>query len=77
MTTQKTIALTRRAFAGKVMSLLFNMLSQLVIHFSTKEQASFNFHGNSEGLYFGVSKSLQLVTAAMKLKVIKQLLIIC
>ena len=31
MTTGKTIALTRRTFAGKVMSLLFNMLSRLVI----------------------------------------------
>ena len=30
MTTGKTIALTRRTFAGKVMSLLFNMLSRLV-----------------------------------------------
>ena len=31
MTTGKTIALTRRPFVGKVMSLLFNMLSRLVI----------------------------------------------
>ena len=31
MTTGKTIALTTRTFAGKVMSLLFNMLSRLVI----------------------------------------------
>ena len=31
MTTGKTIALTRWTFAGKVMSLLFNMLSRLVI----------------------------------------------
>ena len=31
MTTGKTIVLTRRAFVGKVMSLLFNMLSRLVI----------------------------------------------
>src|SRR5574341_1520240 len=31
MTTGKTIALTRRTFVGKVMSLLFNMLSELVI----------------------------------------------
>ena len=30
MTTGKTIALTRQIFAGKVMSLLFNMLSRLV-----------------------------------------------
>ena len=33
MTTRKTIALTRRTFVGKVMSLLFNMLSRLVITF--------------------------------------------
>ena len=33
MTTGKTIALTRRIFVGKVMSLLFNMLSRLVIAF--------------------------------------------
>ena len=31
MTTGKTIALTRWIFVGKVMSLLFNMLSRLVI----------------------------------------------
>ena len=31
MTTGKTIALTRRIFVGKVMSLLFNMLSRLII----------------------------------------------
>ena len=33
MTTGKTIALTRQTFVGKVMCLLFNMLSQLVIAF--------------------------------------------
>ena len=33
MTTGKTIALTRQNFVGKVMSLLFNMLSKLVITF--------------------------------------------
>ena len=33
MTTGKTIALTRWTFVGKVMSLLFNMLSGLVIAF--------------------------------------------
>ena len=33
MTTGKTIALTRWTFAGRVMSLLFNMLSKLVITF--------------------------------------------
>ena len=33
MTTGKTIALTRQTFVGKVMSLLWNMLSRLVITF--------------------------------------------
>ena len=41
ITTGKTIALTRWTFVGKVMSLLFNMLSRLVITF-LQEQASFN-----------------------------------
>ena len=42
MTTGKTIALTIRTFVVKVMSLLFNMLSRLVIAF-LPEQVSFNF----------------------------------
>ena len=42
MATGKTIALTRWTFVGKVMSLLFNMLSRLV-SFSFKEHMSFNF----------------------------------
>ena len=33
LTTGKTVSLTRRIFVGKVMSLLFNMLSRLVIAF--------------------------------------------
>ena len=33
MTTGNTIALTRQTFVGKVMSLLFNMLSRFVIAF--------------------------------------------
>ena len=36
MTTGKSIALTRRTFVGKVMSLLLNMLSRLVITFLTR-----------------------------------------
>ena len=38
MTTGKTIALTRRTFVGKVMSLLFNMLSRFVITFLPKSK---------------------------------------
>ena len=40
MTTGKTIALTRRTFVGKVMSLIFNMLSRLVNIQKTKIMAS-------------------------------------
>ena len=36
MTTGKTIALTRRTLVGKVMSLLFNMLSGLVVAFLSR-----------------------------------------
>ena len=38
MTTGKTIALTRWTFVGKVMSLLFNMLSRLVVTFLLKSK---------------------------------------
>ena len=38
-TTGKTIALTRRTFVGKVMSLLFNMLSRLVITFLPRSKS--------------------------------------
>ena len=42
MTTGKTITLTRQTFVGKVMSLLLNMLSRLVITFLPRK-VSFNF----------------------------------
>ena len=48
MTTAKTIALTIWTFAGKVMSLLFNMLSRFVIAFlprSKYARAAVNRHG--------------------------------
>ena len=38
MTTEKNIALTKRTFVGKVMSLLFNMLSKLVITFLSRSK---------------------------------------
>ena len=41
MTTGKTIALTRRTFVDKVMSLLFNMLSRLVITFLPRSECLF------------------------------------
>ena len=49
MTTEKTISLTRRTFVGKVMSLLFNMLSRLVKNFLKRSKNLF-FHGCSHHL---------------------------
>ena len=52
MTTGKTIALTRLTFVGKVMSLLFNMLSRLVIILmSARVMNCFHFvYGKTEDL---------------------------
>ena len=41
MTTGKSVALTRRTFVGKVMPLLFNMLSRLVITFLPRRKDLF------------------------------------
>ena len=46
MTTGKTIALTRKTFVGKVMSLFFNMLSRLTIAFLPRSNV-FSFHSCS------------------------------
>ena len=50
MTTGKTIAVTRWTFVGKVMSLLFNMLSRLVITFLPRSKRLFNFMACSHHL---------------------------
>ena len=100
MTTGKTISLTRRNFVGKVMSLLFNMLSRLVITFLPRSKHLLTSWLQSPSavileppkiksltvsivspsichevmgpdamiLFFWAPKSLQMVTAAMKLK---------
>ena len=49
MTTRKTIALTRWTFVGKVVSLLFNMLSRLVTTFLPRSKRQ-KFHGYSHHL---------------------------
>ena len=64
MTTGKTIALTRRTFVGKVISLLFNMLSKLVIVFF-QEASVFSFHGCSHHLQWFWSLPKQSVTASI------------
>ena len=53
MTTGKTIALTRGAFVGKVMSLLLNMLSRLVIIFLPRSKHPLI----SEGYYLTIKTS--------------------
>ena len=52
MTAGKTIALTRRAFVGKVMSLLFSMLSRFVIAFLSKSNLLISWlQSQSEGIW--------------------------
>ena len=52
MTTGKTIALTRQNFVGKVMSLLFNMLSRLLVTFLLRSKRLFIswLHSSSAGI---------------------------
>ena len=56
MTTGKTIALTRWTFVDKVMSLLFNMLSSLVIAFLPRSKhlliSCLHFYGFSSRLLY-------------------------
>ena len=57
MTTGKNIALTRWTFVGKIMSLLFNMLSRLVVAFLPSSKYLLN-HGCSHHLHdFGDQKN--------------------
>ena len=46
----KNQALTRRTFVGKVMPVLFNMLSRLVIAFLPRSKCLLKFHGCSHHL---------------------------
>ena len=59
MTTGKTIALTRQTVVGKVMSLLLNMLSRLVITFLPRSMCLFYFMATVT-IYseFGVQKKI-------------------
>ena len=61
MTTGKTIALTRWNFVGKAMSLLFNMLSRLVITFLPRsKQASPNYR-SQEGVILLKTKTRTII----------------
>ena len=61
MTTGKTITLTRRTFVGKIMSLLFNMLSRLVITFLPRSKHLLISRLQSVGL--ALSYSVKITSA--------------
>ena len=65
MTSGKTIALTRQTFVGKVMSLLFNMLSRLVITFLAKSKRLFISWLQSPSAVILEPKSVKCVTVSI------------
>ena len=64
MTTGKTIALTGRTFISKVMSLLFNMLSRLVIAFLSRK-VFFNFLAQSTSAVILEPKKIKSLTVSI------------
>ena len=66
MTTGKTIALTRWTFVGKVMSLLFNMLSRLVIAFLLRRKC-LNFKATRDWRHV----SYRMISKALFLSLIR------
>ena len=65
MTTEKTIALTRRTFLGKVMSLLFNILSMVVIVFLPKSKCLLISRLQSPSQWFWELKEIKSVTVCI------------
>ena len=68
MTTGKIIALTRWTFVGKVMSLLFNMLSKLVITFLPKSKCLLISWLQSPSAVILEPKKIKSVEAAVNLQ---------
>ena len=65
MTTGKIIALTRQTFVGKVMSLLFNMLSVLVIAFLPRSKCLLISRLQSPSAVILESKKIKSVTVSI------------
>ena len=65
MTIGKTVALTRRTFVGKVMSLLFNMLSRLVIAFLPRSKHILISWLHSPSAVFLEPKKIKFVTVSI------------
>ena len=64
MTTGKTTALTKRTFVGKVMSLLFNMLSSFVIAFLPRSKRLLNSWLQSASAVIFELKKIKSVTVS-------------
>ena len=65
MTTGKTIALTRRTLVGKVMSLLFNMLSRSIIAFHARSKCLLISWLRSPSAVILEPKKIQSVTVSI------------
>ena len=65
MTTRKTIALTRQTTVGKVMSLLFNILSRLVIAFLPRSKLLLISWLQSPSAVILESKKIKFVTVSI------------
>ena len=65
MTTGKTIALSRRTFVSKIMSLLFNMLSRLVIAFRPRSKRLLISWLQSPSAVILEPKKIKFVTVSM------------
>ena len=65
MTTGKTIALTGRTFVGKVMSLLLNMLSRLVITFLPRSKCLLISWVQSPSVMIFETKKIKSVTISI------------
>ena len=65
ITTGNTIALTRWAFVGKVMSLLFNMLSRLVITFLPRSKFLLISWLHSSSAMISEHKKINAVTVSI------------
>ena len=65
MSTGKTKALTRQTFVGKIMSLLFNMLSRLVIAFLPRSKHLLISWLQSPSAVILEPKKIKLVTVSM------------
>ena len=65
MTAGKTIALTRWTFVGKAMSLLFNMLSRLLITFLPKSKCLLISWLQSPSAALGATPKIKSVTVSI------------